>query len=119
MTIDERRLTIEECNRQSSIMIIESRAVPPFFKNGFVIACDQTREALLVDPGDEVAELLAFAESRTLKMRHILLTHAHVDHVTGVGVAKRVLGAPVYLHRGDLFLYESAVQQGAMFGLRV
>ena len=100
-------------------MIIESQAVGPFFKNGFVVACETTREAVLIDPGDEVAELLSFAERNTLDIRHILLTHAHVDHVTGVAAAKRTLGAPVYLHRDDLFLYERAVQSGALFGLTV
>jgi hydroxyacylglutathione hydrolase len=100
-------------------MIVEIAAVGPFFKNGFVLGCPDTREAVLIDPGDEVAELLAFADRNTLSIRHILLTHAHVDHVTGVAAAKRVLGAPVYLHRDDLFLYEGAVDMGAMFGLRV
>jgi len=100
-------------------MIIEIRAVGPFFKNGFVLGCPDTREAVLIDPGDEVAELLAFADRSALSIRHILLTHAHVDHITGVAAAKRVLGAPVYLHRDDLFLYEGAVDMGAMFGLRV
>jgi glyoxylase-like metal-dependent hydrolase (beta-lactamase superfamily II) len=100
-------------------MIVESRAVGPFFKNGFVIACEQSREAVLVDPGDEVADLLAFVEDGRLAVRHILLTHAHVDHVTGVPAAKRALGAPVHLHPDDLFLYDRAVEQGARFGLRV
>jgi len=100
-------------------MIIETRAVGPFFKNGFVLGCETSREAVLIDPGDEVGELLVFAERNTLSIRHILLTHAHVDHVTGVADAKRVVGAPVYLHRDDLFLYEDAVAHGALFGLRV
>jgi hydroxyacylglutathione hydrolase len=100
-------------------MILESRAVGPFFKNGFVVACEETREGVLIDPGDEVKELLAFAERHSLAIRHILLTHAHVDHVTGVAAAKRSLGVPVYLHRDDLFLYENAVSSGAIFGLTV
>ena len=101
------------------MIIIESQAVGPFFKNGFVVGCETTREAVLIDPGDEVKALLAFAERKTLTIRHILLTHAHVDHVTGVAAAKRALGVPVHLHRDDLFLYERAVQSGAMFGLDV
>ncbi len=100
-------------------MIIETRAVAPFYKNGFVLGCEKTREAVLIDPGDEVAQLLADAGRDRLSIRHILLTHAHVDHVTGVAAAKRVLGAPVYLHRDDLFLYEDAVAHGALFGLAV
>ncbi len=100
-------------------MIIESQAVGPFFKNGFVVACEETREAVLIDPGDEVETLLSFAEGQNLAIRHILLTHAHVDHVTGVAAAKRALNVPVYLHRDDLFLYEQAVESGAKFGLSV
>jgi hydroxyacylglutathione hydrolase len=100
-------------------MIVETAAVGPFFKNGFVVGCEETKEAVLIDPGDEVATLLAAAERRALSIRHILLTHAHVDHVTGVAAAKRALGVPVYLHRDDQFLYDRAVESGAMFGLQV
>ena len=100
-------------------MIVESQAVGPFFKNGFVVGCEETKDAVLIDPGDEVASLLAFAGREGLTIRHILLTHAHVDHVTGVAAAKRALGVPIYLHRDDLFLYERAVEMGAMFGLQV
>ena len=100
-------------------MIIESQAVGPFFKNGYVVSCEETRDAILIDPGDEIASLLAYAADRQLAIRHILLTHAHVDHVTGVAAAKRVLNVPIHLHRDDLFLYERAVEMGAMFGLKV
>jgi hydroxyacylglutathione hydrolase len=100
-------------------MIVESRAVEPFLKNGFVVGCEETREAVLIDPGDEVADLLSFADRNALRIRHILLTHAHVDHVTGVAAAKRALGVPVHLHRDDLFLYDRAVETGALFGLDV
>src|SRR5688572_20267127 len=100
-------------------MILESRAVGPFLKNGFIVGCEDTREAVLIDPGDEVQSLLTFVARERLSVRHILLTHAHVDHVTGVAVAKKALGVPVYLHSDDLFLYEHAVESGAMFGLQV
>jgi hydroxyacylglutathione hydrolase len=100
-------------------MIVESQAVGPFFKNGFVVGCEETREAVLIDPGDEVASLLAFAAQNRLAIRHILLTHAHVDHITGVAAAKQALNVPIHLHRDDLFLYEQVVEIGAMFGLTV
>ena len=99
-------------------MLIETRAVGPFFKNGFVVGCETTREAVLIDPGDEIADLLDISRQQRLNIRHILLTHAHVDHVTGVPLAKSTLGVEVYLHRGDLPLYERAADQAAMFGLR-
>ena len=83
------------------------------------MGCEDAREAVLIDPGDEVTGLLAFAERNRLAIRHILLTHAHVDHITGVAAAKRAFGVPVYLHRDDLFLYQQAVEMGALFGLKV
>jgi glyoxylase-like metal-dependent hydrolase (beta-lactamase superfamily II) len=100
-------------------MILEVRAVAPFYKNGFVVGCERTREAVIVDPGDEVDELIGVVRDYEVDVRHILLTHAHIDHVTGVSAAKEAYDAPVYLHRDDLFLYEGIVQQGAMFGMRV
>jgi glyoxylase-like metal-dependent hydrolase (beta-lactamase superfamily II) len=100
-------------------MILEVRAVAPFYKNGFVVACERTREAVMIDPGDEVDDLRAVVASLDVDVRYVLLTHAHVDHVTGVAAAKDDYSAPVYLHRDDLFLYERTVEQGAMFGFKV
>ncbi len=100
-------------------MLLEIRAVAPFFKNGFVLGCEETREAVLIDPGDEVEELLQVVSRNDLAVKHVLLTHAHVDHVSGVARAHAATGAPVYLHADDLFLYEGAVEQGRFFGLSV
>jgi glyoxylase-like metal-dependent hydrolase (beta-lactamase superfamily II) len=100
-------------------MILEVRAVAPFYKNGFVVACERTREAVLIDPGDEVDELLGAVRDLDVEVTSVLLTHAHIDHITGVGAAKDAFDVPVYLHRDDLFLYQAAIQQGAMFGFKV
>src|SRR5438105_1841994 len=100
-------------------MILERFAVAPFFKNGFLLGCEQTREAAIVDPGDEADQVLDAATRLGLWIKTILLTHAHLDHITGVARAKRALGAPVWLHKDDNFLYEQVVEQGRMFGLRV
>ncbi|MEP7117057.1 MAG: MBL fold metallo-hydrolase, partial [Acidobacteriota bacterium] len=82
-------------------MIIESAAAPPFMKNGFVVSCKRTRQAIYIDPGDEVPVLLAHIERAQLEVTGVLLTHAHIDHVSGVAAAKRALGAPIWLHRDD------------------
>jgi glyoxylase-like metal-dependent hydrolase (beta-lactamase superfamily II) len=100
-------------------MIIETRALPPFFKNGYVVGCEETREGVIIDPGDEVDLLLRAAAEHELSIRYILLTHAHLDHVTGVAAAKRAVAAPVGLHRDDNLLYENVVQQGRAFGRSV
>jgi glyoxylase-like metal-dependent hydrolase (beta-lactamase superfamily II) len=100
-------------------MILETRAAPPFMKNGFVLGCEETRQGVVIDPGDDVELLLEAVERHRLSIRHILLTHAHLDHITGVGRAKEALGARVVLHRDDNFLYEAVVQQGLAFGFDV
>jgi hydroxyacylglutathione hydrolase len=100
-------------------MIIETRAVEPFMKNGFVIGCEETREAVIVDPGEEVDLLLQAAEGHRLSIKHILLTHAHMDHITGVARAKKALAVPIWLHEDDNFLYRAVVQQGLAFGFHV
>ncbi|HZB25666.1 MAG TPA: MBL fold metallo-hydrolase [Vicinamibacterales bacterium] len=105
--------------RPQAHMLLETRASPPFFKNGYVIGCEETREGVLIDPGDEVDELLDAARAHRLDIRYILLTHAHLDHITGVGRAKSALGVPVGLHRDDDFLYRAVVQQGMAFGIPV
>jgi len=100
-------------------MHVWTTSAPPFYKNGFVVACENTREAIVIDPGDDVEDQLALVKREGVTVKMILLTHAHLDHITGVADAKAALGAPVWLHRDDLFLYEGAVQQGRMFGLSV
>jgi hydroxyacylglutathione hydrolase len=94
-------------------------SVPPFYKNGYVFACSRTRRAILVDPGDEIDALLTTIAREGLTVASVLLTHAHLDHITGVGAARAALGVPVYLHEADQPLYEAVVQQGLMFGLQV
>lgn len=100
-------------------MIIETRAAEPFYKNGYVVGCEDTREGIVIDPGDEVEALLDAVRQHQLQIRYILLTHAHLDHITGVGRAKAALGVPVGLHQADNFLYEAVVQQGQAFGFAV
>jgi hydroxyacylglutathione hydrolase len=100
-------------------MLIRTAAVPPFYKNGYLVACAKTRAGVLIDPGDEVADLLDAAERERIAITKILLTHAHLDHITGVGAAKARLGVDVWLHRDDEFLYSGVVEQGRMFGLEV
>jgi hydroxyacylglutathione hydrolase len=99
-------------------MILEVRAIEPFLKNGYVLGCEETREGVAIDPGDEVEQLLEVVRSRALQIRYILLTHAHLDHITGVKRAKQVLNAPVWLHQADNFLYDAVVDQGLAFGFK-
>src|SRR4030095_6320624 len=100
-------------------MIVEVCAEPPFYKTGCGVGGERLREGVTIDPGDEVDGLLATARDHDLEIKYILLTHAHIDHISGVGTSKDAVDAPVYLHEDDLFLYNSVDQQGAMFGFKV
>jgi len=98
-------------------LIIERRAVEPFHKNGFIVACTSTRQAAYIDPGDEAGELSDWVASQNLTLSSILLTHGHMDHVCGVGEVKKRWDIPVLLHQEDEFLYNSLKEQGLWFGL--
>jgi glyoxylase-like metal-dependent hydrolase (beta-lactamase superfamily II) len=100
-------------------MLIRTAAAPPFYKNGYVVVCERSQRAVIIDPGDEVDELLALAARDRATIEAILLTHAHLDHITGVGQAKAATGAPTWIHRDDLFLYDGVVEQGRRFGFEV
>jgi hydroxyacylglutathione hydrolase len=100
-------------------MNVWTAAVAPFYKNGYLVSCEHTGEAVLIDPGDEVAEFLELIRREKLSVKYLLLTHAHFDHVTGVGRATEELNVPVWLHRDDQFLYEHTLEQAEAFGIRV
>jgi glyoxylase-like metal-dependent hydrolase (beta-lactamase superfamily II) len=70
------------------MLLIETRAVAPFWKNGFVVTCGHTREAVLIDPGDEVSDLLKYIADQALSI-DTSFDSRHVDHVTGVAASQR------------------------------
>jgi glyoxylase-like metal-dependent hydrolase (beta-lactamase superfamily II) len=98
-------------------LLIEKRAVAPFYKNGYVVACPSKREAVYIDPGDEALEMMEWVQSQDLLVSSILLTHGHMDHICGVDAVKRRWDIPIFLHREDEFLYKSLTEQGLWFGL--
>ncbi len=100
-------------------MRLFTAAAPPFMKNAYLVAAEGGDAAILIDPGDEVEQVLGIAARERLDVKAILLTHAHLDHITGVGRAKAALGVESWLHEDDLPLYQAVVQQGLMFGLDV
>jgi glyoxylase-like metal-dependent hydrolase (beta-lactamase superfamily II) len=75
-------------------MDIVTAAAPPFFENGYLVTCEETLETVIIDPGDGVDDLIEHATAERLKVTMILLTHAHLDHVSGVERAKAAFGAP-------------------------
>ena len=100
-------------------LVVTAAAAPPFMKNGFLVSCDRTHEAVLIDPGDEVVALIEEARTSGVHVRAVLLTHAHFDHISGVSHAQAEFRAPVWLHADDLVLYDAVVEQGLLFDVRV
>lgn len=88
-------------------------------ENCYLLADRKTRQAVIIDPGEEARLFLAELDTRAWALSAIWLTHGHLDHAMGVGEVKAATGAPVYLHPLDRSLYDSLPRQGEWFGLRV
>jgi glyoxylase-like metal-dependent hydrolase (beta-lactamase superfamily II) len=90
-----------------------------FAENCYLIADRKAGEAVIIDPGEDSAKFLSELNARRWALRAIWLTHAHIDHVMGVGAVHRATGAPIYLHPLDLPLYNALPQYGAWVGMQV
>jgi len=96
---------------------IEGFTVGPFAENPYLLACADTAQAILVDPGDSADTLWQAIEVAGVTLVAIVLTHAHLDHVGAVQVLRERAKVPVYLHPDDDDLLAHVVEQGRMFGL--
>ena len=92
---------------------------PPFYENTYLASCPDTGRAVAVDPGDGTGSLLETVRTSGFALQAVLLTHAHLDHVSGVHLVKAAFDVPVYLHPADRFLYDGVVEQGRLFGIDV
>jgi len=99
-------------------MIIHTCPVGAFQMNCYLVADEATREGVVIDPGDEIPDLLEVIRREGLKIRAILLTHGHVDHVMHAQDLKVALNVPICGHPDDRDLLRAAPQQAMMFGLR-
>lgn len=98
-------------------MIFESFPVGPLACNCTILGDEQNHEAIVIDPGDEVGRIHRRLTELGLKLKQILVTHAHIDHVGGALKLKRLTGAPIFLNENDLPLLAMMEQQAGWLGV--
>src|SRR5882672_9595678 len=98
---------------QSSPMILETLPVGLLQCNCSILGDETTREAIVIDPGDDIEEILGIVNRHQLRVKSIVITHSHIDHIGGAKKLKEKTGAPVYLNEQDLELYKHLDEQAA------
>ncbi len=97
-------------------MIIKKLIVGPLENNCFIIGDDKSKECFIVDPGDEPDRILDLVHENDLKVKYIVCTHAHFDHIAVVSDIKIETKAEIVLHRDDLEIYRSSKEHAASWG---
>ena len=90
-----------------------------FVQNCYLVADRGTDEAVMIDPGEEPAMFLAELDTRGWSLQAIWLTHAHVDHIMGVGAVRHATGAPIHLHPLDRPIYDALPEFGQWIGMQL
>jgi len=98
-------------------LLRESFPVGPLRCNCTLLANLETLDAIVVDPGDEIADILARLARHHLTLRQIVVTHAHIDHIGGAAQLKRITGAPVLFHQADLPILAMLEMQAGWLGI--
>lgn len=85
--------------------------------NCSVFGDETSREGLVVDPGDQIDDVLEIIERHGLHLKAIIITHAHIDHIGGAQKLKQATGAPVYMNLNDMELQKGLDRQAAWLGV--
>jgi glyoxylase-like metal-dependent hydrolase (beta-lactamase superfamily II) len=85
--------------------------------NCSIFGDEQTREAIVIDPGDEIGAIQEILARHQLRVKAIVITHAHIDHIGGAAKLKRETGAPVYMNENDAVLRDDLDMQAAWLGM--
>lgn len=96
-------------------LLVDSVVVSPFQTNCYIVACPETREGIVIDPGDEPERILAVVRFHQITVTAVVATHGHLDHVLAVGTVKEATGAPFLLHELDLPIAQSAHIQAGFY----
>jgi hydroxyacylglutathione hydrolase len=86
--------------------------------NCSIFGDETTKQAIVVDPGDNIDEILAVLEKHGLTVKAIVITHAHIDHIGGAAKLKASTGAPVYMNENDQELYDHLDMQAGWLGMK-
>ncbi len=86
--------------------------------NCSILGDETTHEAIVVDPGDDIDEIVAILGRHQLRLKYIVITHAHIDHIGGAKKLKDLTGAPVYMNEQDIELSRTIGQQAAWIGVQ-
>jgi hydroxyacylglutathione hydrolase len=100
------------------VLLVETFPAGPLQCNCSVVACADTKDAVVVDPGGDVDRIAEIVAHYDLTVRSIIHTHAHVDHIYGTREVKQAHGGEICLHRGDTHLYDGLGMQCMMLGLQ-
>ena len=98
-------------------MIHEILPVGPLQCNCSIIGDEATREAMVIDPGDDIDDVLAILGKHNLEVKQIVVTHAHIDHVGGAMKLRAATGAPILLNQNDLALLTMLDVQAVWVGM--
>src|SRR5439155_15276991 len=98
-------------------MIHEILPVGPLQCNCSVIGDESTREGLVIDPGDDIEDVLTLVRKHNLQVKQIVITHAHIDHVGGAMKLRAATGAPIVLNQNDHDLLKMLDEQAAWVGM--
>lgn len=85
--------------------------------NCSVLGDEVSREGMVVDPGDDIGRILTILSRHGLRLKMIVITHAHIDHIGGAAKLRAATGAPVYMHAGDKMLSDRLDLQAAWLGV--
>jgi hydroxyacylglutathione hydrolase len=98
-------------------MVLIRLVVGPLQVNCFILADGKTREAVVIDPGDDAPEILKIIKEKGLKVKYIVNTHGHFDHIGANTALKDATGAELLIHEGDAPMMASAPMQSRAFGM--